>query len=108
MNALFTTSAPGAVATLVVIGGRARFSPELGVAVVSALIPAREAARVAPAEAMRREAREHERTHQRAARPDRRRELCRGCRRTLPVRPYRRPPVAGLRGDSVRCGGAPP
>jgi putative ABC transport system permease protein len=59
VNALFTTSAPGAVA----------LSPEsvitalitgTGVAFLSALIPAREAARVAPAEAMRREAREHE------------------------------------------------
>ena len=42
VNSIFITSAPAAVA------------------MVAALIPAREAARVAPAEAMRREAREHE------------------------------------------------
>ena len=59
VNALFTTSAPGAVqldfasiATALLTG--------TGVAFFSALIPAREAALVAPAEAMRRESREHE------------------------------------------------
>ena len=59
VNSIFVTSAPGTLA----------MSPEVivasvatgtSVAVISALIPAREAARVAPAEAMRREAREHE------------------------------------------------
>ena len=61
VNALFTTSAPGSVRlsagtmiTAVITG--------TGVAFLSALIPAREAARVAPAEAMRRESREHETT----------------------------------------------
>ncbi|MES1258864.1 MAG: FtsX-like permease family protein [Acidobacteriota bacterium] len=59
VNALFTTSAPGVVAlsfgsiAMAVLTGT-------GVAFISALIPAREAARVAPAEAMRRESREHE------------------------------------------------
>ncbi len=59
VNALFTTSAPGAIAlsppsiALAIVTGT-------GVAVVSALIPAREAARVAPAEAMRRAIVEHE------------------------------------------------
>ncbi|MDQ1474243.1 MAG: putative transport system permease protein [Bryobacterales bacterium] len=59
VNALFTTSAPGAVelsAGTVVIA----ICTGTGVAFFSALIPAREAARVAPAEAMRRESREHE------------------------------------------------
>ena len=57
VNALFTTSAPssiyisaGSFVAAVVTG--------TAVAVVSALIPAREAARIAPAEAMRREARQ--------------------------------------------------
>ena len=59
VNALFTTSTPGAlglssetVTASLIIG--------TGVAFLSALIPAREAARVPPAEAMRRESREHE------------------------------------------------
>ncbi len=59
VNALFTTSAPGAIA----LSPEAVFLAILtgtGVAVVSALIPAREAARVAPAEAMRRAIVEHE------------------------------------------------
>jgi len=58
VNALFTTSAPGPIrlsATSVVGAVLAG----TGVAFVSALIPAREAARVAPAEAMQKEAREH-------------------------------------------------
>jgi putative ABC transport system permease protein len=58
VNSLFITSAPGAVT---VSGTSAAWAVATGtsVAVVSALIPAREAARVAPAEAMRIEAREH-------------------------------------------------
>jgi putative ABC transport system permease protein len=59
VNALFTTSRPGAltlsaesIVTALVTG--------TAVAFFSALIPAREAAGVAPAEAMRREAREHD------------------------------------------------
>jgi putative ABC transport system permease protein len=59
VNSLFTTSAPApialtgtAVATAILAGA--------GVALFSALIPSLEAARVAPAEAMRREAREHD------------------------------------------------
>ena len=59
VNALFTTSAPGAV-TLTPASIAAAVVTGTGVAFFSALIPAREAARVAPAEAMRREAREHE------------------------------------------------
>jgi putative ABC transport system permease protein len=59
VNALFTTSAPGAVA-LSFSSAAAAFLIGIGVAVFSALIPAREGARVAPAEAMRREARERE------------------------------------------------
>jgi putative ABC transport system permease protein len=63
VNALFTTSAPGAIAlSPASIAGA--LVTGTGVAVVSALIPAREAARVAPAEAMRRAIIEHKaRTH---------------------------------------------
>ncbi|HWF09814.1 MAG TPA: FtsX-like permease family protein [Bryobacteraceae bacterium] len=59
VNALFTTSAPGAIALspTSIIGA---LITGTAVAVVSALIPAREAARVAPAEAMRRAVVEHE------------------------------------------------
>ncbi len=59
VNSIFVTSAPG---TVVVSWASAMAAVATGtaVAVFSALIPAREAARVAPAEAMRREAREHE------------------------------------------------
>ena len=57
VNALFTTSAPGPVA-LDVWTVTAALLAGTGVALASALIPAREASRVAPAEAMRREARE--------------------------------------------------
>jgi putative ABC transport system permease protein len=59
VNALFVTSAPGAIALSPwsLIG--ALFTGT-GVAVASALIPAREAGRVAPAEAMRRSIVEHE------------------------------------------------
>ena len=59
VNSIFVTSAPGKIITswtsvaLAVATGTA-------VTVISGLIPAREAARVAPADAMRREAREHE------------------------------------------------
>jgi len=58
VNALFTTSTPGAVELSAgsTIGG---IVTGTAVAFFSALIPAREAARVAPAEAMQREAREH-------------------------------------------------
>jgi putative ABC transport system permease protein len=58
VNALFTTSTPGAVAlsTASTVGG---IFTGTAVAFFSALIPAKEAARVAPAEAMQREAREH-------------------------------------------------
>jgi putative ABC transport system permease protein len=59
VNALFTTSAPGVVelsAGTVITA----ICTGTGVAFFSALIPAREAAGVAPAEAMRRESREHE------------------------------------------------
>jgi putative ABC transport system permease protein len=58
VNALFTTSTPGAVALSAgsTLGG---IVTGTAVAFFSALIPAREAARVAPAEAMQREAREH-------------------------------------------------
>jgi putative ABC transport system permease protein len=58
VNAIFVTSAPGAVAVTWTALGAAMLTGT-SVAVFSALIPAREAARVAPAEAMRREAREH-------------------------------------------------
>jgi putative ABC transport system permease protein len=59
VNSIFITSAPGAVAiswTSVAVA----VGTGTSVAVFSALIPAREAGAVAPAEAMRREAREHE------------------------------------------------
>jgi len=59
VNSLFLTSAPGAL-TVSWASAAAAIGTGTAVAVVSALIPAREAARVAPAEAMRREAREHE------------------------------------------------
>ncbi|MDE3198668.1 MAG: ABC transporter permease, partial [Acidobacteriota bacterium] len=59
VNALFTTSAPGeivlepwTVAAAIVTG--------TGVALISAFIPAREASQVAPSEAMRKAAREHD------------------------------------------------
>jgi putative ABC transport system permease protein len=58
VNALFTTSAPGPVTLSAgsLIGG---IFTGTAVAFFSALVPAKEAARVAPAEAMQREAREH-------------------------------------------------
>lgn len=59
VNALFTTSAPGAIA-LSPISIAAALATGTGVALLSALIPAREAARVAPAEAMRRAIVEHQ------------------------------------------------
>lgn len=59
VNSIFVTSAPGAVAVSWA-SVLAAVATGTSVAVFSALIPAREAARVAPAEAMRREAREHE------------------------------------------------
>jgi putative ABC transport system permease protein len=81
VNALFTTSTPGAIALSpqAVLG--ALFTGT-AVAIFSALIPAREAARVAPAEAMRRSVVEH------ATR--------------LPVRPHRWPPCLRLRRDTAR------
>ncbi len=59
VNALFTTSTPGPIAlsTASVLGA---LLTGTAVALFSALIPAREAARVAPAEAMRRSIVEHE------------------------------------------------
>jgi putative ABC transport system permease protein len=59
VNALFVTSAPGAIALSPSSWMGALFTGT-GVAIVSALIPAREAGRVAPAEAMRRSIVEHE------------------------------------------------
>ncbi len=59
VNALFTTSSPGAIALSPVSILAALFTGT-AVAFFSALIPAREAARVAPAEAMRRSVVEHE------------------------------------------------
>lgn len=59
VNALFTTSAPGEIA-LSPVSILAAILTGTGVAFCSALIPAREAARVAPAEAMRRSIVEHE------------------------------------------------
>ena len=59
VNAIFITSTPGAV-TVSWPAVAAALGTGTAVAIFSALIPAREAARVAPAEAMRREAREHE------------------------------------------------
>ncbi|MGD1069918.1 MAG: FtsX-like permease family protein [Bryobacteraceae bacterium] len=58
VNALFTTSTPGPVA-LSVPSTIAGILTGTAVAFFSAWIPAREAARVSPAEAMQREAREH-------------------------------------------------
>ena len=58
VNALFTTSAPGAIAITPASVVAALFTGT-AVAFFSALIPAREAARVAPAEALQRAAREH-------------------------------------------------
>jgi putative ABC transport system permease protein len=58
VNSIFITSASGAVA-ISWMSVVASVATGTTVAVVSALIPAREAARVAPADAMRREAREH-------------------------------------------------
>jgi len=58
INSIFLTSAPGFIATSWQSVAEA-VGMGTAVAVISALIPAREAARVAPAEAMRREAREH-------------------------------------------------
>ncbi len=58
VNSIFVTSAPGAVTVEWLPAAWAIFIGT-AVAVVSALIPAREAARVAPAEAMRRDAHEH-------------------------------------------------
>jgi putative ABC transport system permease protein len=59
VNALFTTSAPGAIA-LPLSSILTALATGTSVALASAFFPAREASRVAPAEAMRREAREHE------------------------------------------------
>jgi putative ABC transport system permease protein len=59
VNALFTTSAPGAI-ELPLASVFTALATGTAVAFVSALFPALEASRVAPAEAMRREAREHE------------------------------------------------
>src|SRR5581483_9191466 len=58
VNALFTTSAPGSV-SLSMGAVMAALAAGTSVAFFSALIPARETARVAPAEATRREAREY-------------------------------------------------
>ncbi len=58
VNALFTTSAPGQV-TLSAASTVAGIFTGTAVAFFSALIPAKEAARVSPAEAMQREEREH-------------------------------------------------
>ena len=59
VNALFTTSTPGPIA-LSPVSVLAALVTGTAVAFFSALIPAREAARVAPAEAMRRSIVEHE------------------------------------------------
>jgi putative ABC transport system permease protein len=59
VNALFTTSAPGAI-ELPLSSVLTALATGTSVALASAFFPAREAARVAPAEAMRRDAREHE------------------------------------------------
>ncbi len=59
VNALFVTSAPGELSLgFVAVAGAVLTGT--GVAVMAALIPALEASGVAPAEAMRREAREHD------------------------------------------------
>ena len=59
VNAIFVTSTPGTI-TISWVSVAAAIGTGTSVAIVAALLPAREAARVAPAEAMRREAREHE------------------------------------------------
>ncbi len=59
VNALFTTSSPGAIALSAETMSAALLTGT-AVAIFSALIPAREAARVAPAEAMRRSVVEHQ------------------------------------------------
>ena len=59
VNALFVTSTPGTLSMDIWMVGGALFTGT-GMAVAAALIPAIEASRVAPAEAMRREAREHD------------------------------------------------
>jgi len=58
VNALFTTSTPGAIAISPASMAGALFTGTT-VAILSALIPAREAARIMPAEAMRRAVTEH-------------------------------------------------
>jgi len=59
VNSIFLTSSPGKVA-FAWLPALLAFAAGTAVAVISALIPAREAAGVPPAEAMRREARQHE------------------------------------------------
>ena len=59
VNSLFTTSAPGAIG-LPISSIALAIATGTGVSLLSALAPALEASRVAPAEAMRREGREHE------------------------------------------------
>ena len=59
VNSIFLTSEPGKVA-LSWVPVLAAVGVGMAVTTISALIPAREAARVTPAEAVRREAREHE------------------------------------------------
>ena len=59
VNALFVTSTPGTLSMDIWMVGGALLTGT-GMAVAAALIPAIEASRVAPAEAMRREAREHD------------------------------------------------
>ena len=59
VNSIFLTSSPGKVA-FAWLPAMLAFALGTAVAVVSALIPAREAAGVPPAEAMRRDARQHE------------------------------------------------
>ena len=101
VNALFTTSTPGPIALSPASILAALFTGT-AVAFFSALIPAREAARVAPAEAMRRSVVEHEtRLHIRrdlviaAGRRHRRGD-------PLPVRTDRRTARPRLRRHSVR------
>jgi putative ABC transport system permease protein len=59
VNSIFVTSSPGKV-EFAWLPAALAFALGTAVAVISALIPAREAAGVPPAEAMRREARQHE------------------------------------------------
>src|SRR6185503_14851598 len=59
VNSIFLTSSPGKVA-FAWLPALLAFAVGTAVAVISALIPAREAARVPPAEAMRRDARQHQ------------------------------------------------